>query len=73
MLEQDEQICGINPTLFTQISECLHPDRSAVKRDVDELERAGLVTIADKVLPGHGRMKEVRATANRFSLQAEVA
>ena len=73
MLEQDEQICGINPTLFTQISECLHPDRSAVKRDVDELERAGRVTIADKMLPGHGRMKEVRATANRFSLQAEVA
>jgi len=30
------------------------------------------VTVADKVLPGHGRMKVVRATANRFSLQAEV-
>lgn len=61
------------PGSITQLSERLHRDRSAVKRDVDELERAGLVTIADKVLPGHGRMKEVRATANRFSLQAEVA
>lgn len=61
------------PGSITQISERLHRDRSAVKRDIDELERAGLVTIADKVLPGHGRMKEVRATANRFSLQAEVA
>lgn len=61
------------PGSITQISERLHRDRSAVKRDVDELARAGLVTIADKVLPGHGRMKEVRATANRFSLQAEVA
>ena len=61
------------PGSITQISERLHRDRFAVKRDVDELERAGLVTIADKVLPGHGRMKEVRATANRFSLQAEVA
>jgi predicted transcriptional regulator len=61
------------PGSITQISERLHRDRSAVKRDVDELERAGLVTIANKVLPGHGRMKEVRATANRFSLQAEVA
>lgn len=61
------------PGSITQISERLHRDRSAVKRDLDELERAGLVTIADKVLPGHGRMKEVRATANRFSLQAEVA
>ena len=61
------------PGSITQISERLHRDRSAVKRDVDELERAGLVTVADKVLPGHGRMKEIRVTANRFSLQAEVA
>ena len=60
------------PGSITQISERLHRDRSAVKRDVDELERAGLVTVASKVLPGHGRMKEVRATANRFSLRAEV-
>lgn len=61
------------PGSITQISERLHRDRSAVKRDIDELVRAGLLTIAEKVLPGHGRMKEVRATANRFSLQAEVA
>lgn len=61
------------PGSITQIAERLHRDRSAVKRDVDELARAGLVTITDKVLPGHGRMKEVRATAQRFSLQAEVA
>lgn len=60
------------PGSITQISERLNRDRSAVKRDVAELERAGLVTIADKVLPGHGRMKEVRATATRFRLQAEV-
>jgi predicted transcriptional regulator len=60
------------PGSITEISERLHRDRSAVKRDVDELERAGLVTVAEKVLPGHGRMKEVRAIANRFSLQAEV-
>lgn len=60
------------PGSITEIANRLHRDRSAVKRDIDELERAGLVTIADKVLPGHGRMKEVRATANRFSLQAEV-
>lgn len=61
------------PGSITEISERLHRDRSAVKRDVDELERAGLVMVAEKVLPGHGRMKEVRATADRFSLQAEIA
>jgi predicted transcriptional regulator len=61
------------PGSITQISERLHRDRSAVKRDVDELARAGLVTIAEKVLPGHGRMKEVRVTASRVSLVAEVS
>lgn len=61
------------PGSITQISERLHRDRSAVKRDVDELEKAGLVTITEKALPGHGRMKEVRATSNRFTLQADVA
>lgn len=61
------------PGSITQISERLHRDRSAVKRDVGELEQAGLVTVTEKILPGHGRMKEVRATATRFSLQAVVA
>lgn len=61
------------PGSITEISERLHRDRSAVKRDVDELARAGLVTVAEKSLPGHGRMKEVRATAHRISLMAEVA
>lgn len=61
------------PGSITEISDRLHRDRSAVKRDVDELERAGLITVTEKVLPGHGRMKEVRAAANRFRLQAEIA
>jgi predicted transcriptional regulator len=61
------------PGSITEISQRLHRDRSAVKRDVDELERAGLVMVAEKVLPGHGRMKEVRATTQRLILQAEIA
>lgn len=31
---------------ITQISERLHRDRNAVERDVDELARAGLVTVS---------------------------
>ncbi|MBK4739159.1 HVO_A0114 family putative DNA-binding protein [Noviherbaspirillum pedocola] len=61
------------PGSITNIAERLHRDRSAVKRDVDEMERAGLVTITEKILPGHGRMKEVRAVASRFRLQADIA
>lgn len=60
------------PGSITDIAMRLHRDRSAVKRDLDELQRAGLVTIVEKVLPGHGRMKEVRATATRFKLMADV-
>ena len=61
------------PGSITDIATRLHRDRSAVKRDLDELEQVGLVTIVEKILPGHGRMKEVRATATRFQLTAEVA
>ena len=61
------------PGSITDIATRLHRDRSAVKRDLDELEQVGLVTIVEKILPGHGRMKEVRATATRFQLMAEVA
>ena len=61
------------PGSITEIAARLQRDRSAVKRDLDEMERFGLVTIAEKVLPGHGRMKEVRVTADRVQLMAEVA
>lgn len=61
------------PGSITDIAARLHRDRSAVKRDLDELAQAGLVTISEKVLHGHGRMKEVRVAATRFQLMAEVA
>ena len=50
----------------------LHRDRSAVKRDVDQLARVGLVTIETNTLPGHGLMKEIRAAAGIFRLEAMV-
>lgn len=60
------------PGSITVIAGRLHRDRSAVKRDVDQLAQAGLVTIETKVLPGHGHMKEVRAAAACFKLEAMV-
>lgn len=60
------------PGSITVIAERLHRDRSAVKRDVDQLAQVGLVTIETKVLLGHGLMKEVRAAANSFRLEAMV-
>ena len=61
------------PASITALAARLHRDRSAVKRDVDVLEQAGLVSVDSCVLPGHGRMKEVRALAGRFILEARVA
>ncbi len=61
------------PGSITAISDRLHRDRSAVKRDVDVLAKAGLVNVSVKTLPGHGRMKEVRAAAKRFRLEAVLA
>jgi len=62
-----------HPDSITGIAERLRRDRSAVKRDIDQLAQAGLVTIEQQVLPGHGRMKQVNAAATHFRLEAELA
>ena len=61
------------PESITGVAARLHRDRSAVKRDVDALAQAGLVEVQDKVLPGHGRMKQVRLIAEQLKLVALVA
>ena len=58
------------PGSITVIAGRLQRDRSAVKRDVDQLAQVGLVTIETKPLPGHGHMKEIRAAAGIFRLEA---
>lgn len=61
------------PGSITDPAQRLHRDRSAVKRDVDDLASAGLLTVHSRVLPGHGRMKEIRAAAERIVLSAIIA
>ena len=61
------------PGSITAISEHLKRDRSAVKRDINALEKAGLLKTESRVLPGHGRMKQVRLAARRFKLEARLA
>lgn len=58
------------PGSITSLSTRLKRDRSAVTRDVAILKKAGLVTVEQKVLPGHGRMKEVKTIAYRLKLEA---
>lgn len=61
------------PGSITDIAVRLKRDRSAVKRDIDELEHAGLLQVEEKTHPGHGRLKEVRAVAERVVLEAVFA
>lgn len=61
------------PGSITAIAQRLRRDRSAVKRDLDALQAAGMVIVDEKVLPGHGRLREVRATALHLRLQADVS
>lgn len=61
------------PYSITELAECLHRDRSAVKRDVALLAEAGLVIVEEKPLPGHGRKKEVRPVAETLRLEAVLA
>jgi predicted transcriptional regulator len=60
------------PGSITVIAGRLHRDRSAVKRDIDQLAQVGLLTVETKTLPGHAHMKEVRAAAGVFRLEAMV-
>ncbi len=61
------------PGSITEVALRLHRNRSAVKRDIDVLTEAGLLTVTPKILPGHGRQKEVRAVAMQIRLLAEVS
>ena len=61
-----------HPDSITGIAERLHRDRSAVKRDIDQLAKAGILLIEERPLPGHGRMKQVRVTATQFKLEAQL-
>ena len=57
---------------ITVIAERLHRDRSAVKRDVDSLHKAGLLAVEQTVLAGHRRMKWMSLAAQKMRLQAEL-
>lgn len=56
------------PGSITDLSQRLHRGRSAVKRDIDELERIGLVEVEEIPFSGHGRKKEVRAVTGQVLL-----
>ena len=60
------------PGSIAELARRLNRDRSAVTRDVQVLERFGVVDVADRPLPGHGRQKWVSPLAREIQLTAQV-
>lgn len=58
------------PTSITLLAKKLKRDRSAVTRDVQVLERFGVIQVTEKPHPGHGRQKWVSPLADEIHLTA---
>ncbi|MGA3028735.1 MAG: HTH domain-containing protein [Bryobacteraceae bacterium] len=58
------------PTSIGNLAKTLKRDRSAVTRDIQVLERFGVVQVTEKALPGHGRQKWITPLAGEIRLTA---
>ena len=58
------------PTSISVLAKKLKRDRSAVTRDVQILERFGVIQVTEKPLPGHGRQKWITPLAGEIRLTA---
>ena len=58
------------PSSISMLARTLNRDRSAVTRDVQVLERFGVVQVTEKILPGHGKQKWVTPLAREIKLTA---
>ena len=58
------------PTSISVLAKKLKRDRSAVTRDVQVLERFGVIQVTEKPLPGHGRQKWITPLAAEIQLTA---
>ena len=60
------------PASISELARKLKRDRSAVTRDIQVLERFGVVQVTEKPLPGHGRQKWIAPVARDIRLIAEL-
>jgi predicted transcriptional regulator len=61
---------GETPTSISGLAKKLKRDRSAVTRDVQVLERFGVLQVTEKPLLGHGRQKWITPLAGEIHLTA---
>ncbi len=57
---------------ITNIAKAIKRNRASVYRDINELEKFGLVEIHEEINPGHGRHKIVMSLASKFKLEAYI-
>jgi predicted transcriptional regulator len=60
------------PASISELAKRLNRDRSMVARDVQILERFGVLHVTEKPLPGHGKQKWVTPIARRIQLTAQL-
>jgi predicted transcriptional regulator len=58
------------PSSIGALARKLKRDRSAVSRDVQVLERFGVIQVTEKPLPGHGKQKWIAPLAGEIHLTA---
>jgi predicted transcriptional regulator len=61
------------PKTITELSKCLHRNRSSVTKDCGLLEKMGLMVSRRASNPGHGVQKYVQATASRIEIMTVLA
>ena len=54
----------------SELAAALKRDPKSVRRDVQKLERAGVLRTREAINPGHGRVKIVEPVADSFELRA---
>jgi predicted transcriptional regulator len=60
------------PASISDLAKKLKRDRSAVTRDVQILERFGVLEVTEKPLPGHGKQKWITPVAREIQLIAQL-
>lgn len=61
-----------HPDSITNIAKATKRNRAAVYRDINEMEKFGLVRTHEEINPGHGRHKIVELVAPALKLEAYI-
>jgi predicted transcriptional regulator len=61
-----------HPDTITNIAKVIKRNRASVYRDINELEKFGLVKTHEEINPGHGRHKIVELVAPILKLEAYI-